>query len=58
MTALYPRIGSPNPFLNVLPSVLQIQLQRAKGKPVQLFKMRRKVGKGFCSTAANALESE
>ena len=40
MTVLAPRIGSLNVFPNLQP----------KGKHVQLFKMKRKVGKGFYST--------
>jgi hypothetical protein len=44
-----------NPFQSLQPSLPQ---PAAKGKHLQLFKMRRKVGKGFYSTAPDAPDGQ
>ena len=51
-TVLSQGMGSLNPFLE--PEAKPSTKCAPKGKHVQLFKMRRKVGKGFYSTAAHA----
>ena len=56
MTVLFQGMGSLNPFQNPKPSLPQMLPQ--KEKHLQLFKMTRKVGKGFYSTAPDGPDGQ
>ena len=56
MTVLSQGIGSPNTLQNL--KRRPAPKPAPKGKHVQLFKMRRKVGKGFYSTAPDAPDGQ
>ena len=51
-----PRNGKPKPIPK--PEAKPAPKPAPKGKHVQLFQMRRKIGKGFYSTAADALDGQ